>query len=178
MLEGCLAALASFCVDQLAQRGLAGAQTELSLEGGGRSKSWDVAWTHDRKVRLALSLKSMLRNLAGAVPNRIDDLMGEVTNLQLYSPEVVVGYVMVFDTSGDSVRQADGQSWADFLESRLAALSGRRPPAWTIGTIEAGWVIRVDYSAGPVLLTPPATGEAFFDRLATEVIARNPGIPR
>ncbi|MDE2654094.1 MAG: hypothetical protein OXI71_09800 [Gemmatimonadota bacterium] len=72
--------LAQFCVAELARRGLDGAVTETKLPGGGREKSWDVAWSMDDKPRLAISLKSLLKNLGGTVPNRVDDLIGEVTN--------------------------------------------------------------------------------------------------
>ena len=50
--------LAQFCVAELASRGLDGAITETKLPGGGREKSWDVAWSMDDKPRLAISLKS------------------------------------------------------------------------------------------------------------------------
>src|SRR5712691_2904195 len=86
--------LAEYCVQGLARRGLISAEREAIIPGGGRPKQWDVAWKYHEKYRLAISLKSILRNLAGTVPNRVDDLMGEVTNIQMYSPEVVVGYLM------------------------------------------------------------------------------------
>jgi hypothetical protein len=89
-----LRALANYYVQELAARGLAGAKTERTLPGGGRPKQWDVAWKLHEKYRLAISLKSILRNLAGTVPNRTDDLMGEVVNLQMYSPEIVVKAVV------------------------------------------------------------------------------------
>jgi hypothetical protein len=76
--------LALYCVQELARRGLIGAEREATVPGGGRPKQWDVAWKYHDKYRLAISLKSILRNLAGTVPNRIDDLMGEVTNIQMY----------------------------------------------------------------------------------------------
>jgi hypothetical protein len=37
--------LAQFCVEQLHLRGLEGANTEVSLPGGGRPKQWDVSWS-------------------------------------------------------------------------------------------------------------------------------------
>lgn len=170
-----LESLARYCAEQLEALGLAGAKTEVKLEGAGRPKAWDVAWLYDSKVRLVLSLKSLLRNIPGTVPNRLDDMMGEVANLQLYSPEVVVGYLMVFDTQQDRERQADGLQWSEFLEQRLAGLAGRRPPAWTIGTIEAVQLIRVDFSAGAKLLTAEAELQQMFATLAAQVRQRNPG---
>ncbi len=167
--------LADFCVDQLAARGLVGVGKETALPGAGRPKSWDVSWFYDGKVRLAISLKSLLKNLGGTVPNRIDDLMGEVANLQLYSPEVAIGYLMVFDLQADSVRRDDELTWSAFMERQLRGLAGRRPPAWTIGTIEAVAFVRVDFSSGPHLLTQTAETDDFFDQLVDQAKARNPG---
>lgn len=66
-------------------------------------------------MRLGISLKSLLKNLRGSVPNRIDDLMGEMANVQLWSPEIVTGYVMFLNAEDDSVRKADGLSWSQFF---------------------------------------------------------------
>lgn len=169
-----LSSLATYCVETLAALGLPGAETEATVPGFGRPKQWDVAWQHQGKYRLALSLKSILRNVPGTVPNRIDDLMGEVANLQLYSPEIVIGYVMVFDVSRDPTGE-----WASLLESRLAALSGRSAPAWSIGTLEGAALVRVDFSgATPVLLSSADGPRVMLAKLVDEVRRRNPGIPR
>ena len=64
--------LADYCIQELATRGLHGAVADQDLLGGGRTKNWDVAWKYDGKYRLAISLKSILANLGGTVPNRID----------------------------------------------------------------------------------------------------------
>ena len=66
--------LANYCVQELEARGVVGVELEASIPGAGRSKQWDVAWQYDGKYRLGISLKSILKNLAGTVPNRIDDL--------------------------------------------------------------------------------------------------------
>ena len=63
-----LKVLAEFCVQELAARGMPGAVTEQDLPGGGRSKNWDVAWPYDGKFRLAISLKSILKNLPARSP--------------------------------------------------------------------------------------------------------------
>ena len=73
------------------------------MPGVGREKLWDVAWQHTGKYRLGISLKSILRNLGGTVPNRIDDLIGEAANAQLHSPEIVIGYVVVLNRQNDAV---------------------------------------------------------------------------
>ena len=170
-----LQGLAKYCIRQLSDRGLREAEAEVSLPGGGRPKQWDVAWKHHQKYRLAISMKSILSNLAGTVPNRIDDLMGETTNVQMYSPEIVVGYVMIFDVSKDQPDRRGG-AWFDVLSQRIASLSGRRAPSWSVGMIEAAAVVKVDFSSGPQLLAPENVLAPFFDELVAEVIKRNPSL--
>jgi hypothetical protein len=152
-----------------------GAAADVDLPGGARTKNWDVVWFYNGKHRLAISLKSLLENLGGTVPNRIDDLIGEVTNLQMHSPEVVTGYLMLFDVSKDTVKTRHGGTWCDVLTQRLETISGRRMPAWGMGMIEASCVVRVDFSKGAKLLTAAEEVGRFFDILAEEVFARNPG---
>lgn len=170
--------LARFCVAELASRGLHDAVTEATLPGGGREKSWDVAWRMDDKPRLAISLKSLLKNLGGTVPNRIDDLMGEVTNVQMYSPEIVTGYIMLFNVAEDTYSPLHDSTWAELLKSRITRLSGRRPPSWSIGMIEASLFLEVDFSEGPRLVSGTADVGPFFDRLVAAVRNRNPVLER
>jgi len=166
--------LAEFCVQELERRGMSGALTDQDIPGGGRTKNWDVTWNYDAKFRLAISLKSLLKNVAGTVPNRIDDLMGEITNAQLYSPEIVLGYLMVFDTSNDSHSPKHGMNWIEVLRTRLERLSGRSPPHWTTGTIESHLLVAVDFSNGPELVSSATDCDPFFDSLASQVRLRNP----
>ena len=168
--------LGKFCVQQLALRGLADVETEVAIPGAGRPKQWDVAWRYQGKYRAAISLKSILKNLSGTVPNRIDDMIGEVANAQMYSPELALGYLMVFDTSQDAVSPKHGVSWCGLLKSRLALLSGRRAPHWGFGTIEAFVVVEVDFSGGPLLKTPETVVFEMLDRLVAEVKDRNPSL--
>lgn len=169
-----LSSLAAYCVETLRLFGLPGAETEKTLPGFGRPKQWDVAWQYDGKYRLAISLKSILRNVPGTVPNRIDDLMGEVANLQLYSPEIVIGYIMVLDVSQDPSGE-----WAHLLDSRLQALTGRSAPAWSVGMLEGAVLIRVDFSRTPFQLLSPADAvDLMLKKLVQEVQRRNPGIAR
>jgi len=170
-----LQVLAEYCIKQLAKRGLEGAKADQDLPGGARTKNWDVVWFHNGKHRLAISLKSLLKNLGGTVPNRVDDLIGEVTNLQMHSPEIVTGYLMLFDTSEDSVDTKHGGSWCHVLTRRLEVLSGRAMPAWGTGMVEAACVVRLDFSKSPKMLTPEKEVHKFFDTLVAEVLARNPG---
>lgn len=169
-----LAALASFCVEQLALRGLQGASAEQNIPGAGRQKSWDVGWQYDGKFRLVISLKSLLKNLQGTVPNRIDDLMGEAANVQLLSPEIVCGYVMLFNVAEDKASKKHGVTMAEHLKKTLASLSGRKPPTWTIGTVEAAVFVAVDFSQSAALVSGQELFSAFFDTLVEQVKIRNP----
>ncbi|MEW6666795.1 MAG: hypothetical protein AB1512_16460 [Thermodesulfobacteriota bacterium] len=131
-----------------------------------------------RQSQIAISLKSLLTNLGGTVPNRIDDLMGEVANLQMYSPEVAIGYLMLFNVEDDKSITKHGCTWAELFERRLESLCGRRPPHWTVGTIEASAVLRVNFSEGPLLLSSEKLVSSFFDALVEQVLYRNPDIPK
>ena len=132
----------------------------------------------DDKPRLAISLKSLLKNLGGTVPNRVDDLMGEVTNVQMYSPEIVTGYIMLFNVAGDSYSPLHQSTWAELLKRRITRLSGRRPPSWSIGMIEASLFLEVDFSDGPRIVSGADDVAPFFDRLVAQVRHRNPVLER
>ena len=149
-------------------------ETEASLPGAGRNKQWDVAWRHGGKYRIGISLKSILKNLAGTVPNRIDDLMGETANVQLHSPEIVIGYIMIFDTQSDAPASR-GATWHDLLQERLSSLSGRSPPSWATGMIEDYVMVKVDFSSAPSIVSVSQPMNDFFDTLAEQVASRNPG---
>ena len=167
-----LGMLADLCVEQLDQRGIVNAAKEIQVPGIGRAKKWDVGWPSEGKVRLGISLKSLLRNIPGTVPNRIDDLAGEMANVQLLSPEIVTGYIMIFDTAGGGLRQ-DGQPWVAYFREAVNRLSGRDAPAWAAGMVESSAVIEVDFSSGPQVVHVPEM-DKFFDRLAKSVKTRNP----
>jgi hypothetical protein len=169
-----LALLSEFCIEQLAERGLRGAFREQAIPGAGRKKAWDVGWNYDGKFRLGISLKSLLKNLAGTVPNRIDDLMGEAANVQLRSPEIVCGYVMIFNVAEDRESKKHGATWAENLRQTLASLSERKPPTWTIGTVEASIFVTVDFSNAAALISGQELFPAFFDTLVEQVKFRNP----
>lgn len=166
--------LADFCIQELTCRGLPGGSKEASIPGGSRSKSWDVAWRHGGKYRLAISLKSILRNLGGTVPNRIDDLIGEVTNAQLHSPEIVIGYIMVFNVADDRSRAKHGSTWSGLFRERLDRLSGRRAPWWTTGAIEDFLLVEVDFGTDSTIRAVSQPFGAFFDNLVEQVRTRNP----
>jgi hypothetical protein len=169
-----LTILAQFCVQELEQRGLTNVAIEVSVPGAGRAKQWDVAWEYDGKYRLGISLKSLLKNIPGTVPNRLDDLMGEVANAQLYSPEIVIGYVMLFDVGQDVYSSKHGSTWFELFRGRVENLSGRRPPFWAPGTIEAHVLVEIDFSKDCSFKPDAAAFDAFFDCLVEQVRQRNP----
>ena len=166
--------LAEYCVQELTRRGLHDVEREAAIPGAGREKKWDVAWSYDGKYRLGLSLKSLLKNLGGTVPNRIDDLIGEVANAQLHSPEIVIGYVMIFNIQEDRYSQRHGSTWSNLLQARLTSLSGRRAPSWTTGTVEDFVVVEVNFGSGPQIVSTSQPFDGFFDRLVEQVTIRNP----
>ena len=167
--------LADFCVQELNRYGLKDVEKEATIPGVGREKKWDVAWAYDGKYRLGISLKSLLRNLGGTVPNRIDDMIGEVTNAQLYSPEIVLGYIMVFNIADDEFSQKHGSTWCELFRERVTLLSGRTPPSWTTGTVEDFVLVEVDFSSGPSIRKTSQTFDEFFALLVKQVRKRNPG---
>lgn len=181
-LEG----LADFVRSLLVEHGLpeaqGGSSGELHVPGLSRVKDWDVAYAFAGKFRLLVSLKSMLRNVPGSVPNRLDDLQGELANVQQLRPEIVIGYVILFDVAADRTRKSDGQPWSDYFESALASIAIRKAPLWNQGLLEALWFIRFDSRRRPGerLLDPDltqATGRRFVRSLLCELLLREPAIP-
>jgi hypothetical protein len=154
-----LKALADFVIDQLKFHGLPGALGgsggELRVSGLAREKTWDVAYEFAGKFRLLVSLKSMWKNAAGTIPNRLDDHMGEIANVQQLRPEIVIGYVVVFDVVADSRRQ-DGLMWSEYFEHALRNIAIRKAPLWNQGLLEGFWFIRVDstQSIGKRIVNP------------------------
>jgi hypothetical protein len=179
-----LQALADLLVNMLTAEGLPGSKGgksgELAISGLARTKNWDVAYEFAGKFRLAISLKSMLENIAGTVPNRLDDLMGELANVQQLSPEIVIGYVILFDVSKDK-RRKDGAMWSDYFEQCLSAISIRKAPMWNQGLLEGHWFIRFD-AAGPAgsrvinATQSLQAGQRFAQALVAELSRREPAV--
>lgn len=181
-----LSALANFAKTQLELYGLPGVRGgtggELCAPGIGRSKDWDVAYEFVGKFRLLVSLKSLWKNASGTVPNRIDDLMGEAANIQQLAPEIVIGYILLFDTAADSRRREDGLLWSEFFERAVRKIAIRGAPLWNQGLLEASWFILIN-SAGPKgskLVDPnkaQTEGTLFFKNLIRKLHQREPAIP-
>ncbi len=180
-----LGALADYAKEQLEQYGLPGVQGgtggELKIQGMARLKDWDIAYNFAGKNRLLISLKSLWRNASGTVPNRLDELMGETANVQQMSPEIVSGYVLLFDNQADSIRRNDGLLWSDYFQRAVNHIAIRKAPLWNQGLLEGAWFIRIDSSKpfGERIIDPEKTareGESFFKSLLKELKIREPAI--
>jgi hypothetical protein len=131
------------------------------------------------KPRLLISLKPILKNLAGTVPNRLDDLMGEAANVPQLSPEIVIGYVVIMDEAEDFMRRDGKGTWSDNFEANLRRIAIRRAPLWNQGLIEAAWLIRINSTRpkGQRILNAldmDARGTDFFQALLDELYLREP----
>ena len=182
--SGRLDALASFCIEEFTRHGLPGVRggkaNEVGIRGFGRQKDWDLAFVLADKPRLLVSLKSILKNLSGTVPNRLDDLMGEAANVQQLQPEAVIGYVVIMDVAEDRIRR-DGDTWSTHFEKNLARIAIRKAPLWNQGLIEGAWLIRIDSRLPPGtrivdVTSADAIGQNFFTALLAELYLREPAI--
>lgn len=178
--------LADYAISQLLDFGLpeasGGSEGEVEIQGLARPKDWDVSYNFAGKPRLLLSLKSIWSNAGGTVPNRIDDLMGEAANVQQMSPEVVIGYILLFDVQADANRRADDLSWSEYFEERVEKISVREAPIWNQGLLEGTWFIRFDSDEpeGDRIIDPAKVDQerkAFFESLLQELKIREPAIP-
>ncbi len=181
-----LRALADYVKGQLAEHGLSnasgGSGGELRVPGLARQKDWDVAYEFHGKYRLLISLKSMWKNAAGTIPNRIDDHMGEIANVQQFRPEIVIGYIVLFDVVADSRRQEDGLMWSEFFARAIKRIAIRKAPLWNQGLLEGVWFIRFDsrLPTGQRVMNSKQVAEegvAFFRGLLAELKFREPAIP-
>ena len=181
-----LNALADYLKELFEYEGLpdlkGGSGGELQVPGLSRTKNWDLAYEFAGRFRLLLSLKSMLKNISGSVPNRLDDLQGEIANVQQLRPEIVIGYVVLFDMAEDSVRNEDGKKWSDYFEAALQKMAIRRAPLWNQGLMEGLWFIRFDSGKRPGsrVLSPRDTAHArqrFLQVLLCELKLREPAAP-
>lgn len=178
--------LADFAIEQIDQHGLPGAKggssSELSIRGLARPKKWDVAYEFAGKPRCLLSLKSIWSNAGGTVPNRLDDLMGESANVQQMSPEIVVGYILLFDVKADKLRKQDNLWWSQYFKNAVKSIAIRRAPLWNQGLLEGTWFIKFDSrnEFGSRVLKPSTAqneGSIFFSSLLRELKVREPAIP-
>jgi hypothetical protein len=176
--------LGQYCIEAFAREVLSGVgggrAAEIGIRGLARQKNWDLAFVLAGKSRLLVSLKSILANIGGSIPNRIDDLMGEAANAQQLSPELVIGYIVIMDEKLDSRRGRSGtETWIDYFEACLARIAIRKAPLWNQGLLEGAWVIRIDTRnpPGQRVMRPSETqdkGIHFFQALLSELYLREP----
>lgn len=172
---------------------------EAKVPGLAREKSWDLGLLYPvahevhrpnhlgpiKKPRLLLSLKSILANPSGSWPNRLDDLVGEASSVQMLFPEVVIGYVVVIDYGAPTKKKGSTRRpqedelaliYARFKDG-LAALARREPPLWAQGLIEGYWVVEIDTRNQPFVLNPLEAvkrGEDFLNALVDSLRNREP----
>lgn len=152
---------------------------EQTIPGKHRAKTWDLAFFYARRPQLAISTKSILKNVSGTVPNRIDDAMGECVNVHAHDPGMVLGYLFVMDARSAGEATRTGRKWLDVFAEALASFSGRRSEQDAHELFEAATLLVVSFDA-----TPPAiqfhprllSWVEFFDVLVRHVRARHPVI--
>ena len=138
-----------------------------------------MTFSFERRPQLAVSTKSILANVAGTVPNRIDDAMGECVNAHAHDPGIVLGYLFVIDARLGNERTREGRRWVDVLAESLSSFAGRRSERDPPEMFEAASLLLVDFAAEPPAVTfhpDLLTWEEFFDSLADHVRARHPVI--
>jgi len=169
-------AVQNWCVGQLAARGLAGARTEVALTGSYRTKNWDVALVAGDEVRLAISTKSIVRNIAGTVPNRLDDMLGEAANLHRLHPRAVIGYFLVMSEQEMSAGARDSAIWFDRCGQRIALAAGRHSPTGPAEQWEGACALRAPLGTTAAAAVPRhddlCSVSGLFDLLAARVSER------
>ena len=150
--------------------------TALAVEHRSRLagvRHWDVAWKAVAKYRREISPKSILKNISETVPTRIYEAIGKAANGRLDSPEIAIGYVMVFNVEQDTVSAKLQPKWSDIVYDRLNSLCGKKPPSWTTGIMEHFVPVKVDFSSAPVILRISRPFSDFFDTLVSQVVHRD-----
>jgi hypothetical protein len=158
---------------------LAEVQRERPIRGKHRVKNWDLALSYARRPQLAISTKSIMANVAGTVPNRIDDAMGECVNVHAHDPGMVLGYLFVMNAALGTQSSRDGRRWVDILAYSLVSFSARRSEQNAGELFEAATLLLVDFTAAlPTFTFHPTllSWDEFFDVLIGQVRSRNPMI--
>jgi hypothetical protein len=175
-----MVALQKLVAKTLYDRGLTLGEFTLEklVPGKHRTKKWDVVYSYRGRIHLAVSCKSIMANVAGTVPNRIDDAIGECANIHAYDPGIVLGYFFVMDKAGGmSLNRDANRPWAEVFGRSLASLSGRRSQHNSHDLFEAAILLLVDFSQRPYQVAEYdgtlSWGE-FFDTLIDHVRDRNP----
>lgn len=183
-----------YCVDELARRGIPGAEIEIKLPGAYRSKDWDVGLMVDGEPRLAISCKSIVSNHGGTVPNRVDDMLGEAVDLHRAHPKAVLGYLFMMSRVDESKKekektekvggmtdsrlqhmQEQGDIWFDRLVESVSMAGNRSGTGDFPEKFEAISCSQIDFLQDPYEIKVHETSlstKAFFDQLTTIYRAR------
>ena len=83
-----------------------------------------------------------------------------MANVQLWSPEIVTGYVVIFnvDPTYDGIRNEDGLRRSEFFRQTISQLSGRNAPAWAPGMVEVTEMVKGGLFFRPETGGTPYTG--------------------
>lgn len=117
-----MAEIQRWCVTELSKAGVEGALIEQTVPCYYRDKDWDVALWGQEEPQLAISTKSIVRNLAGTVPNRLDDMLGEAVSLHRAFPRAVIGYLLIMADEDEGKNKDD---WFQTCGNRLALCGPR-----------------------------------------------------
>ena len=98
------------------------------------------------------------------------------------SPEIVIGYILLFDAKADGRRREDGLYWSEYFKNAVKKIAIRKAPVWNQGLIEGTWFILFDSRRpeGLRILDRAKVqneGDAFFQSLLRELKIREPAIP-
>lgn len=155
------------------------ATKERPVDGMARSKKWDLTYKSSGKIRLIVSLKSMWGNAGGAMGNRIDDLIGETANVQQMTPEIVTGYIVIFDEQSDTTKAK--KKFHQYKDA-IKKITIRKAPLWNQGLLEGSWFLHIDSEkelGQRVVDVKEAESELkiFIQSLLKELKLREPSIP-
>jgi hypothetical protein len=182
-------AIQLYCCQELAERGIDGAEIEVPLPGHYRTKVWDIGLIEDGEPRLAISCKSIVSNHGGTVPNRIDDMLGEAVNLHRAYPKAVIGWLFMMSRVDESARvrkrtealggmtaerrdalARDGDIWFERLVESTSAAANRSSYDDYPEKFEVLSCSQIEFDLEPLVIRLPSgatSPDAMFDRLAS-----------
>jgi hypothetical protein len=180
-------AIQLYCCEELAKRGLAGAEMERTMPGHYRPKKWDVGLLVEGEPRLGISCKSIISNHGGTVPNRVDDMLGEAVSLHRAYPRAVLGYLFMMSRRDESEAtkrrtdavggltaarkaklQEDADRWFERLVESVSTAANRKSPKDWLEKFEVVSCSQIDFNKRPygvVVHSGALSPDAFFDRL-------------
>jgi len=181
-------AIQMYCCAELARRGLTDARIEVPMRGFYREKkNWDVGLVERGEPRLGISCKSIIKNHAGTVPNRVDDMLGKAVSLHRAYPQAVLGYLFMMSRRDESqytekrTRELGGltpvrlqalnvaaEAWFERLVNGVTRASNRGSPDDLPEKFEVVSCSQIDFDVDPYGVEVHIGGlspDDFFDRL-------------